>query len=90
MRPSEERTSHLAHLIVDQIRRDATAELVDSGRALQAAKESISAYFAIEEEVNEAVQRKLASYSQTKVPGSREWDILYQKFYHEEMNKRKW
>ncbi|HEU0264435.1 MAG TPA: DUF507 family protein, partial [Geobacterales bacterium] len=88
MRPSEERTSHLAHLIVDQIRRDATAELVDSGRALQATKESISAYFAIEEEVNEAVQRKLASYSQTKVPGSREWDILYQKFYHEEMSKR--
>ncbi|HTP65820.1 MAG TPA: hypothetical protein VMJ66_10560 [Geobacteraceae bacterium] len=31
----------------------------------------------------------MASYTSAKVPGSRDWEILYQKFYREEMAKKK-
>jgi hypothetical protein len=42
----------------------------------------------IEEVVDAEVRRKLASYSRKIVEGNREWDIMYQKLYEEEMKKR--
>ena len=86
---SEDRISHISHRIIDKLWRDDLADFPDEARALNAVKTSITAYFALAEEVDHAVRNKLASYSQAKVPGSREWDILYQKFYREELDKRK-
>ena len=89
MHVSEDRVSHIAHKIIDRLWRDDLADFPEEARALNAVKESITAYFYAAEEVDQAVRKKLASYSQAKVPGSREWDILYQKFYREELDKRK-
>lgn len=85
---SEDRISHLAHLIIDQIWRNDLADFPDEPRALARVKDSITAYFSVNEEVDSAVRRKLASYAQAKVPGSREYDLLYQKFYQEELARR--
>lgn len=90
MHISEDRISHLAHRICDKLWRDDLADFADEARALEAVKDSITGYFAVAEEVDQAVRTKLASYSQAKVPGSRDWEILYHKFYQEEMAKRKW
>ncbi|SNB47513.1 Protein of unknown function [Geobacter sp. DSM 9736] len=90
MRVSEDRISHIAHKIIDRLWRDDLADFSDEPRALQSVKNSVSGYFTVAEEVDDAVRKKLSSYSQAKVPGSREWEILYQKFYQEEMAKRKW
>ncbi len=90
MHVSEDRISHLAHRIVEKIWRDDLADFPDEARALQGVKDTIASFFHLAEEVDEAVRKKLSSYSQAKVPGSREWEILYQKFYQEEMVKRKW
>lgn len=87
---SEDRVSHLAHRIQDRLWKDDLADFPDERRALQCIKEAISSFFAVTGEVDAAVRRKLASYSQSKVPGSREYEILYQKFYQEEMARRKW
>ena len=85
---SEDRISHLAHRILDHLWRQDLADFPDEARALARIKESIAAYFAVAEEIDETVRKKLASYSQAKVPGSREWEVLYQKFYQEEAAKR--
>jgi hypothetical protein len=90
MHISEDRISHLAHKIVEKLWRDDLADFPDEARALGAIKSAIAAYFSVAEEVDQAVRNKLASYTQSKVPGSRDWEILYQKFYREEMAKRKW
>ena len=90
MRISEDRISHIAHKILDKLWRDDLADFPDESRALNAIKGTIASYFSVAEEVDEAVRKKLASYAQAKVPGSRDWEILYQKFYKEEMAKRKW
>ncbi len=86
---SEDRISHLAHRIIDKLWKDDLADFPDEPRALQAAKDAIGAYFSVSEEVDQAVRKKLASYAQAKVPGSREWEILYRKFYEEEVARRK-
>lgn len=90
MHISEDRISHLSHLILDKLWRDELADFPDEARALACIKESISAHFSEFAVIDEAVRKKLASYAQTKVPGSREWEILYHKFYQEELAKRKW
>jgi hypothetical protein len=87
---SEDRISHIAHKIMEKLWRDDLADFPDEARTLAGVKDSIASFFAIAEEVDLAVRKKLASYSQAKVPGSREWEIMYQKFYREEMTKRKW
>ena len=90
MRASEDRISHIAHKILDKLWGDDLADFLDEGRALAAIKQSIASYFAIADEIDEAVRNKLASYSQAKVPGSRDWEVLYHKFFQEEAARRKW
>ncbi len=89
MQISEDRVSHLSHKIAEKLWRDDLADFTDEALALGAMKKAIAAFFAVDEEVDQAVRKKLASYAQAKVPGSREWEILYQKFFKEEMAKRK-
>jgi len=86
---SEDRISHLAHRVMDSLWKNDLADFPDEPRSLQTVKNSIAAYFAMAEEIDQAVRKKLASYSQAKVPGSRDWEILYRKFYEEEAAKRK-
>jgi len=90
MRISEDRISHLAHKIMDKIWGDDLADFPDEARALALIKQSLTGYFSVNEEVDGVVRKKLASYAQAKVPGSRDWEVLYQKFFQEEMAKRKW
>ncbi len=90
MHISEDRISSVAHKILEKLWRDDLADFPDEPRALSAVKDSIAGFFAVAEEVDEAVRKKLSSYAQAKVPGSRDYEILYQKFYQEEMAKRKW
>jgi hypothetical protein len=89
MQISEDRVSHLAHKVIDRLWKSDLVDFPDEPRALQQVKLSIADYFTASEEIDLAVRKKLASYSQAKVPGSREWEILYRKFYEEEAAKRK-
>jgi len=42
----------------------------------------------LEEEIEASVRRTLYSYTRKIVEGSREWDVMYQKLYDEELAKR--
>ena len=89
MQISEDRVSHLAHKVIDRLWKNDLVDFPEEPRSLQRVKSSIADFFAASEEIDQAVRRKLASYSQAKVPGSREWEILYRKFYEEEAARRK-
>lgn len=89
MNISEDRTSHIAHKILDKIWKNDLVDFPVEPRALQRIKLSIAEFFATTEEIDQTVRRKLASYAQAKVPGSRDWEILYKKFYEEEAAKRR-
>jgi hypothetical protein len=87
---SEDRISHLSHKIFDKLWRDDLVDFTDEQKALSTIKSSMHQYFSVTDQIDQIVRKKLASYSQAKVPGSREWEILYQKFYKEELAKKNW
>ena len=81
---SEDRISTMAHEIINCIWRDDLADVPDDNRALRRVKQSLDAFFSSVDEIEDAVRAKLRN----KAPGSRDYDALYQKFYHDEMDRR--
>jgi hypothetical protein len=88
-RLSENRISHLAHLIMDGLRKAGLAEFPNEGRALGETKLVLNEFFQREDQLEDIVRQKIQSLSRHVPPGSREWDILFRKYYEEEMRKRR-
>lgn len=90
MKLSEDRISHISHLVADGLWKD---ELIDydedeEHKVVDEIKKVIANYLKVEDEVDTIVRNKISSYSRNIPTGSREWDVLYQKFHKEEMQKR--
>ena len=88
-RLSENRISHLAHLIVDGIRKESLADFSDERRALAESKRVLHEFFQREDQLDDRVREKIQSLSRHIPPGSREWDVLYRKYLEEELRKQK-
>ncbi len=89
MRLSEDRISHIAHLISDGIWKDDLVDFTDDDRALQEIKRTIRDYLKVEDEADTAARQKIRSLSRPIPEGSREWEVLYKKYFEEEMAKRR-
>ena len=89
MRLSEDRISHISHLIVDGIYDDDLVDFVDDDDVLKEVKNTITAYLHLEDEADDAARAKIRSLSRDVPEGSREWDILYKKYFEEETDKRR-
>lgn len=89
MKLSDERISHISHLIWDAIYDDDLADYADDDEALKAIKTAFTHYLSIEDEIDETVREKIASLKRGVNEAHREWDILYRKYYEEEANKRR-
>ena len=89
MRINREKINHLSNLIVKDMEDseevnflgDATDVRINIVRA-------ITNELAIDDEIDEEVRRVLSSYSSRLFEGTREWDILYNKHYEQEANRR--
>jgi hypothetical protein len=88
VRLSEDKISHLAHLLLEGALRDGLVATSDRMKALNLTKEVLNRYARLDEEIDADVRKKLASYSRGVGEGSREWDVLYRKHFDEEMKKR--
>ena len=89
MRFSEGRLSYLAHQIIATLRSEGLAEIENERLALSEIKHAFDAQRDQEAKLDEIVRRKIASLSRKVPPGSREWDILYQRYLEEEHRKQK-
>ena len=89
IRLSESRISHLAHLIVDGLRKGNLADFAHEGRALSETKRVVHDFFQQEDPIDDRVRQKILSLSRHVPPGSREWDVLYRKYFEEEMRKQR-
>lgn len=88
MRISEDKVSHLAHLMKETIVSQNLGTIPDVNKFLNKTKDVLASYARLDEEVDTFVRKKLASYSKSIMEGSREWDVLYLKHFTEEMKKR--
>ena len=88
-RLSGDRISHLAHLVINGLRNAKLAEFANEGRALTETKQVLRDFFQRDDPIDEMVRRKIASLSRRVPPGSREWDVLYRKYFEEESRKQR-
>ena len=87
---SEDKINHLSHLILQGLEKDPDVERTASQpELLRGIKRIFFSEMKQDEQLDEMVRAKLASYSRNIVEGSPEWDILYQKTFNEEMKKRR-
>ena len=74
---------------MDGLRKDRLADFLQEGRALAETKQVLNEFFQREDQLEDVVRQKIQSLSRQVPVGSREWDILYRKYYEEEMRKQK-
>ncbi|MDH5667370.1 MAG: DUF507 family protein [Nitrospira sp.] len=85
---SEDKVSHLSHVILDEVSRNPAAKLrIEKERVLKEIKRVLAAELTEEETIDRKVRTKLASYSRGIVEGSSEWDVLYRKTFEEQTRK---
>jgi len=87
-RLSESRISHLAHLVLDGVRKSRLGEFPNEGRALAETKQVLHDFFQRDDHIDDMVRQKIRSLSRHVPPGSREWDVLYRKYFEEESRKQ--
>jgi hypothetical protein len=89
MKLSEERLSHISHLIWDAIYNDDLVDYPDDEEALKCIKKTMLDYFKIADEIDDVVRAKISSLKRGVQEGSREWEILYLKYFEEEAQRRR-
>ncbi len=89
MRLSRDKVIHLSHLIVQALDdKNLVTWLKDRNSLRMEIANTLLEDLSVEEEVDKEVQRILRSYKRKIVEGSREWDVMYQKTFEEQMKKR--
>ncbi len=88
-RLSDSRISHLAHLVLDGLRKSSLSEFPSEGRALAETKQVLREFFQREDQIDDIVRRKIQTLSRQVPPGSREWDVLYRKYFEEQSRKQR-
>ena len=85
----EERFSDLSHKILDNLyEEDLIHYDVSENRIKNIIYDAITGFVADNNEIEEAVVDKLHSYKRQLIPGTDEYEILYEKHYKEELQKR--
>ena len=89
MRLSDDKISHTTHVVLKGLlEKDAIKSLVDDGQIRREIRRIIVKELKLAEDIDEAVTRKLQSYSKKIYEGSSEWEVMYSKFFEEETAKK--
>lgn len=84
---SEDRQTHWAHLLTDGVWNDDLVDYNDEDQALRLAKKAIADFVKQHENIDQKVKAKVASLKRGVAEGTPEYDIMYKKYYEEEMGK---
>ncbi len=89
MKISDEKISHLTHVVLKGLlKKDVIVLSAEEGYIRREIRRVIEMGLEIANEADTLVRRKLQSYSKKIPEGSPEWEVLYQKFFREEMAKK--
>ncbi|MEW6379128.1 MAG: DUF507 family protein [bacterium] len=90
MRLSREKVNHISHILMKAFMQDENIEIFrDENDIRLEIVRIITDELKVEEELDQEVRQRLESYKRKVIEGSAEWEILYQKLYEEEANKKK-
>ncbi len=86
---SREKINYLSQILVQGLEKLPDVTLYEPPNTIRLAiVRSFNQALQLEETIDTVVCQKLNSYSRLIVEGSREWDVMYHKFYEEEFDKR--
>ncbi len=86
MRLSREKINHLAHLFTDELASLDAIEFIEDRNTIRLEViRIVNEELKIEEGIDQAARKKIESQKRTVPEGSLEWDILYRKYYAEEV-----
>jgi len=89
MRLSDEKISRLTQVIFKALQdKDIITPVAEETEIRREIKRVIIKELKIAEDIDSIVKNKLLSYSRKIPEGSPEWEVLYQKFFHEEAAKK--
>lgn len=90
MKLSREKVLHISHLILGHLDRDDGVEYWDDPQEIrQTIVKIIMDEMRNDEAIDGLVRRKLESQKKGIVEGSDEWDVLYRKYYEEEVARHR-
>ena len=87
-RISRDKLNKLAHTVADTLAEiDAVGFLEDRNTIRQEARKALEGLLVQEAAIDSAARQKIASQRKIILEGSQEWEILYRKYYNEEVRK---
>ena len=88
MRLSRDKVHKLAHTVADALATiDAVDFVEDRNTIRMEARRLLEELLKAEEMIDKAARMKIENQKRTIMEGSQEWDILYRKYYNEEVKK---
>jgi hypothetical protein len=88
MRISREKINKLAHAAADSLADMENVDFVEDRNTIRLeVRRLLELLMAQEAKIDAAARQKIESQRRTILEGSQEWDILYRKYYNEEVKK---
>ena len=88
MRISRDKLNKLAHTVADSLAEIPECDFLEDRNTIrQEARKALEKLLMEETKLDAAARLKIASQRKIIVEGSQEWDILYRKYYNDEVKK---
>ncbi|HKF19998.1 MAG TPA: DUF507 family protein [Candidatus Angelobacter sp.] len=88
MRLSRDKINRLAHTVADTLAELDQVEFVEDRNSIRMeARRILEELLAEEAKIDVAARQKIENQRRTITEGTQEWDILYRKYYNEEVKK---
>ena len=88
MRISRDKLNKLAHTVADSLAETAECDFMEDRNTIrQEARKALEKLLMEELKLDSCARMKIQSQRKIIVEGSQEWDILYRKYYNDEVKK---
>ena len=88
MRVSRDKVNKVAHVVTDALAEMSEVEFLEDRNTLRLeVRKILEDLLNQEEKIDQAARHKIDNQKRTILEGSQEWDILYRKYYSEEVKK---
>ena len=88
MRVSRDKVNRLAHSVTDALAEMEKVDFIEDRNTIRLeVRRILEELFNEEAKIDQAARAKIENQKRTILEGSQEWDILYRKYYNEEVKK---
>ena len=88
MRVSRDKVNKVAHVVTDALAETDDLDFIEDRNTIRLeVRKIMEDVLNQEEKIDQAARHKIENQKRTILEGSQEWDILYRKYYNEEVKK---